>query len=79
MSGAFKAVLYLYVIVFASLLIAFLGILYLSSTTENDPTALEGAANSVLSIVEIVAGAVVGSLSTAVAFTFRKDKQEGPS
>jgi small-conductance mechanosensitive channel len=74
--GAFKAVILLYVLVFISLLCAFLYLTYLSIETGRDPTAIEGMASKLLSIVEIVAGAVVGSLSTAVAFTFKSKKEE---
>ena len=74
MGGALRSVLILYLLVFFSLLAAFIYIIYLSDQTSKDPKALQEASSSILSIIEIVAGAVVGSLSTAIAFTFKKDK-----
>lgn len=76
MNSNLKLVIGLYVLTFVTVvaMIAFLVVMY--DQTENYPEPIEKILNKMTSILELFIGAVVGALSTAMAFVFRERESE---
>lgn len=72
MSIQFKAIVYLYVFIFVSV-ISILGLfVFIQAYSSNNTEWVTPIIDKILDIVNIIVGATVGALSTAVAYTFKK-------
>jgi len=76
MKNSFSVLIFLYIFIFVCILILLGFLVYISEISGNDPKPIQDISIRVTSILEVLAGAVVGSLSTAVAFVFRDKKTD---
>ena len=73
MSREFMVVVSLYVLVMFLLFTTLIVLIYVNQFSEFNTQWIESAIEKIISIIQLVVGAVVGALSTAIAYTFKKN------